>query len=71
MGFRSILFFTLIMGALFFACHPERYYIEDSDAALQFTLDTVYFDTVFTTVGTITESFRAGDRSGGQHVCIC
>jgi len=58
MGFRLILFFTLITGALFFACHPERYYIEDSDAALKFTLDTVYFDTVFTTIGTITESFR-------------
>lgn len=45
-------------GLLFFACQPERNYIEDSDARLAFSLDTVYFDTVFTTIGTITESFR-------------
>jgi len=58
MGFRSIFLFVLIPGALFFACDPERNYQEDSDARLGFTLDTVYFDTVFTTIGTITESFR-------------
>jgi hypothetical protein len=33
-------------------------YIEESDAKLQFSLDTVYFDTIFTTVGTTTKSFR-------------
>ena len=57
MGFRRILMIAIIPGALFFACHPERNYIEDSSARLVFTLDTVYFDTVFTTIGTITESF--------------
>jgi len=48
----------LLSGSLFFGCHPERAYIEDSDARLSFTLDTLYFDTVFTTVGTVTKSFR-------------
>ncbi|MEN8229875.1 MAG: choice-of-anchor Q domain-containing protein [Bacteroidota bacterium] len=58
MDFRRIFLFALIPGALFFACNPERNYMEDDDARLAFTLDTVYFDTVFTTIGTITQSFR-------------
>jgi hypothetical protein len=41
-----------------FQCQPERSYEEDSDATLSFTLDTVYFDTVFTTIGSVTKSFR-------------
>jgi hypothetical protein len=40
------------------ACQPERSYTEDPDARLSFTLDTLFFDTVFTTIGTVTESFR-------------
>ncbi|MCK4747241.1 MAG: hypothetical protein KAT15_09405, partial [Bacteroidales bacterium] len=56
---RKVIFLLfLISGVIFFACHPERSYIEDTDASLTFTLDTVYFDTVFTTIGTVTESFR-------------
>ncbi|MCK5137919.1 MAG: hypothetical protein KAR19_19185 [Bacteroidales bacterium] len=58
MVIRRILLLALISGVLFFACHPERNYIEDSKARLSFTLDTVYFDTVFTTIGTVTKSFR-------------
>lgn len=58
MGIRKIVGAALITGIFFYACHPERFYIEDPDARLTFTLDTVFFDTVFTTIGTITESFR-------------
>ncbi len=58
MGFRRIFLFAFIPGVLFFACHPERNYLEESDAKLTFTLDTLFFDTVFTTFGTITKSFR-------------
>jgi hypothetical protein len=32
--------------------------MEDREARLEFTLDTLFFDTVFTTVGTVTKSFR-------------
>jgi hypothetical protein len=32
--------------------------MEDPEARLDFTLDTLFFDTVFTTVGTVTKSFR-------------
>jgi hypothetical protein len=53
-----LLLLVVLTGSLFFACHPERAYIDDSDAKLTFTLDTLYFDTVFTTVGTVTKSFR-------------
>ncbi len=43
---------------MLYNCNPERVYIEDHDAKLSFTMDTVYFDTIFTTIGTITKSFR-------------
>lgn len=45
-AFAAILFFT--------SCEKETFY-EDSDAALRFSVDTVYFDTVFTTFGTTTK----------------
>ena len=45
-------------AVLFFSCQPERNFIENSDAKLEFTLDTLFFDTVFTTVGTVTEAFK-------------
>lgn len=58
MGKRRIFLLAILPGLLFFACHPERDYEEDPDARLEFTLDTVFFDTVFTTIGTATEAFR-------------
>ncbi|MDF1574619.1 MAG: hypothetical protein P1P86_05450 [Bacteroidales bacterium] len=58
MGIRSFLFFVIIPAALFFSCQPERSYTEDPVARLEFTLDTLFFDTVFTTVGTVTRAFR-------------
>jgi len=58
MGIRSFLMLILIPAALFFSCQPERNFIEDSDARLEFTLDTLFFDTIFTTVGTTSEAFK-------------
>lgn len=43
---------------MMYHCRPDRFYIEDRDAGLQFSMDTVYFDTIFTTIGTTTRSFR-------------
>ncbi len=54
---RIFLLFVLT-ASLFFACHPERAYEEDPESSLSFSLDTLYFDTVFTTIGTTTEAFR-------------
>ena len=58
MGIRSFLLLVLIPAAFFFSCQPERNFVEDSDARLEFTLDTLFFDTVFTTIGTTTEAFK-------------
>ena len=55
---RRILKYGWIPLAMLLACQPERSYVEDSESRLAFTLDTVYFDTVFTTIGTVTKSFR-------------
>lgn len=52
----SVFLFGLI--SILYYCSPERNYIQDNDAKLHFSLDTVYFDTIFTTIGTITKSFR-------------
>ncbi len=37
-------------------CEPESFITRD-DARLSFSVDTVYFDTVFTTLGTVTRTF--------------
>jgi len=47
-----------VLLVLVLSCEPQRSYEEDSAARLAFTTDTVFFDTVFTTIGTVTESFR-------------
>ena len=57
---------VIILGVLCllaFQCQPERSYVEDPDAKLAFTVDTLYFDTVFTTIGTVTKSFRIKNPS--------
>jgi len=69
MFIRRFLFAFLVPLVLFFSCHPERHFIEDRDAKLAFTLDTVYFDTVFTTIGTATKSFRVKNPHN-QHIKI-
>lgn len=58
MGIRSIIILVLFPPLLFFSCQPERNFIEDSDARLEFTVDTLFFDTVFTSIGTVTEAFK-------------
>jgi hypothetical protein len=58
MGLRRYLLLALVPAALIFSCQRERSFIEESDARLEFTIDTLFFDTVFTTVGTVTEAFR-------------
>ncbi len=56
--YQRLLTAVILPALLFAACHPERSYTENSDAQLEFTLDTLFFDTVFTTIGTVTKSFR-------------
>ena len=58
MSIRNYFSLLIIPAALFFSCQPERNYIEDREARLEFTIDTLFFDTVFTTVGTVTKAFK-------------
>ena len=47
----------LISSILFYSCTKESF-ITNADASLYITADTVKFDTVFTTTGSITQSFK-------------
>ena len=51
-----ILIVLTTLVVIFFSCEREGF-ITQSDAALRFSLDTLYFDTVFTTLSTVTKSF--------------
>ena len=52
----QILFFTIISVLLVYSCRKEKWYYGD-DAHLSFSTDTLFFDTVFTTIGSTTRSF--------------
>lgn len=54
--FRLLVIFIPFAGVLFFSCERERFITEDG-MTVGFSVDTVYFDTVFTTLGTVTKSF--------------
>jgi len=47
----------LLFFAAFTACEEENFF-RSSEAALEFSVDTVMFDTVFTSVGSITKNFK-------------
>lgn len=55
-----ILFLLLSIGYLI-SCKDEKY-ISSPDVKLQFSVDTVLFDTVFTTVGTTTQHLKIYNR---------
>lgn len=54
---RFILVISLFTGWFFSSCNDENYFTGE-DAHLAFSLDTLMFDTVFTTIGSTTQSFR-------------
>lgn len=60
----NLTFLVLLAGMLYFgsACTKIEF-IEDSSATLEFSIDTLSFDTVFTTVGSATRSFRVYNRN--------
>ncbi len=51
-------YFIIIVSVIlsFLSCERESF-IKDNDASLKFSLDTLYFDTVFTQLNTVTKSF--------------
>lgn len=57
---KRLVFPCVLLGAvlLLFNCQSERDFIEDGDARVAFNMDTLYFDTIFTTIGTTTRNIR-------------
>lgn len=53
--FRSIFIFTLFFTILFLACKKDDEFITSPDLKLKFSCDTLLFDTVFTTLGSVTK----------------
>jgi hypothetical protein len=49
-------FLLVVLAA---GCRKDQLFTDNPSAQLVFTEDTVYFDTVFTTVGTVTKRFTA------------
>ncbi len=45
------------------ACHKEEDFITDGNFTLEFSLDTLHFDTVFTELGSATRSFKVINRN--------
>lgn len=59
--FVVLLFIPLMIGALSFSgCHHGQY---DETVKLQFSTDTLMFDTVFTTISSVTRSFTVTNPS--------
>ncbi len=53
----SLLIITAVSFSLFFSCKKESF-ITSADAGLSVSADSIKFDTVFTSVGSITQSFK-------------
>ncbi|MDA3928735.1 MAG: hypothetical protein PF541_07220 [Prolixibacteraceae bacterium] len=53
----TLVFIILLAGIILTSCEEENY-ISGEDAYLSFSIDTLMFDTIFTTVGSTTQSFR-------------
>lgn len=63
---KIYLSFLLGIGLLLsYGCDNEEDLITDADARLEFSLDTLRFDTVFTELGSATRSFRIFNRNNG------
>lgn len=62
--FFRLLILLGVASVLLFACEQERF-ITQEGMTVEFSLDTVYFDTVFTTLGTVTKSFTVKNPHSG------
>ena len=53
----SVLFLLMVMSG----CQKENY-LRDANVKLEFSVDTLLFDTVFTTIGTVTREFKVYNK---------
>jgi hypothetical protein len=58
MNFVKTIFTLIIFSSLFFSACKKDELLTDSSAKLDFSVDSILFDTVFTQVGSTTRSFR-------------
>ena len=56
-------FFYLLFGtAVVLSCNPDNSFVTDSNAMLEFSKDTLRFDTVFTELGSATRILKVYNR---------
>ncbi|WP_316809582.1 hypothetical protein [Pedobacter agri] len=60
---RNIIFLALIFSSFIFGCRKEDHISTDPAARLNFSTDSVVFDTVFTSVGSITKRFKVVNKN--------
>ncbi|TSA30939.1 MAG: right-handed parallel beta-helix repeat-containing protein [Porphyromonadaceae bacterium] len=61
MKFKYLIFTGTLLLVLFFSCRKNDP-IVNPDAKLEFSTDTVLFDTIFTTIGSTTKNFRVYNK---------
>ena len=54
---KTVLLFAFSFTLLLFACRKDSF-ITSPDASVSITADTLHYDTLFTTVGSVTQSFK-------------
>ena len=57
------LFFALLTCLILFGCGKEDNLTSDPSAKLELSADSIFFDTVFTTTGSITQRIRVFNRN--------
>ncbi|MDQ6761881.1 MAG: hypothetical protein M3015_04540 [Bacteroidota bacterium] len=57
MPFLKSIFYSCVLLLIFYSCKKESF-ITSMDAALSTSVDTLSYDTVFTSVGSVTQSFK-------------
>ncbi|MFA6129015.1 MAG: right-handed parallel beta-helix repeat-containing protein [Bacteroidales bacterium] len=60
MKFKSIFFAGTLLLVLFFSCRKDP--VINPEDKLEFSADTVLFDTIFTTIGSTTKNFRVYNK---------
>lgn len=53
----------LLSGVVLFSCQDNDKFTDSPSVRLEFSADTVKFDTVFTTIGSVTKQFRVYNRN--------
>ncbi len=60
---KLVVFFTVIIGVILISSCRNDFDFESSTGSLEFSQDTVFLDTVFSTIGSSTRTFKVYNRS--------